>query len=63
MSEKEVVHFIEFTVTDGEILSSFHGSDFSPYLPVDAWQRLRVLGKNKNNLIDEIIAKLVILKD
>lgn len=63
MSEKEVVHFIEFTITDGEIVSGFHGRDFQPYLPAHAWHRFRVLGKNKNESIDEIIAKLKSLRD
>lgn len=63
MIEKEVMHFIEFTITDGEIVSGITGRDFAPYLPPHEWHRFRVLSGNKNKAIDEIVAKLLSLKD
>lgn len=63
MVDDKVMHFIEFTITEGEIVTGFMGRVFAPYTPPDAWHKFRVLSPNKNEAIDEIIAKLKSLKD
>jgi len=57
------LYFIEFRHCEGTIQSGFAGRDFLPNTPEDEWPRFRVLNPDKNQAIDEMIAKLRSLKD
>lgn len=59
----EKIYFIEFRTCEGTIQSTFAGRDFVPNTPIHEWPTFRVLGKNKNDSINEMIAKLESLKD
>ena len=62
MSEK--AWFFEIRSCEGVMAPNFFGQiDFLPNDPEDEWSRFRVLGKNKNDSIDEMIAKLKSLKE
>ena len=54
----EKAHFIEIRFCDGSIKNTFSGRDFVPDVPDYEWPRFRVLGFNKDEVINEIIAKL-----
>lgn len=56
------LYFIEFRTSEGTIQPSFSGRDFIPDTREDEWPTFRVLGEDKNTVIDEIIAKLYTLK-
>lgn len=60
----EKLYRIDFRIIQGTIQNSFFsGRDFMPNTPVDDWPWFNVMGKNKNDCIDEIVAKLISLKD
>lgn len=54
---------IEFRIIEGTIQAGFSGREFYPDKPVDDWSWFNVMGENKNDCIDEIIAKLKSLKN
>jgi hypothetical protein len=59
----EKMYFIEFRTCEGSIQTSFMGKDFVPNTPIHEWPTFRVISSNKNEAIDEMIAKLNSLKD
>ena len=61
--ENEKAWMIDFRVVVGKIVPSFMDRDFIPQLPIPDWEQYRIFGIDKNEVIDEIIAKLVGLKD
>lgn len=60
--ENEKAYFIEFRSAEGCITNTFAGRDFVPNTLEDEWPRFRVLGLDKNQCLDEMIAKLRSLK-
>lgn len=57
------LYFFQLTHCEGTIGETFEGRDFSPSTPSYQWPWFRVINGNKNEAIDEMIAKLKSLKD
>ncbi len=57
--ENEKAYFIEITSCEGSMTPAF---GFVPDTDEGEWPRFRVLGLHKNQVIDEIIAKLRSMK-